>query len=83
MTETEDLIKAVEKLNANVERLVHKQSVLSSFFSGLLSGLGSVMGATVVVALLVWLLGRLQLVPVIGAWVASIVKVVQINLSIH
>lgn len=83
MEESENLVRVMESVNVNLGKLVRRQSLFHAFVSGLFSGLGSVMGATVVVAFLLWILGRLQLVPVFGAWVASVVKVVQQNLAIH
>lgn len=39
-----------------------------SFFRGIAAGLGGVIGATVVVAILVWILHLFGGVPVIGHW---------------
>lgn len=83
MEKQDALTKAVEEMNSHLRNLTKNQSFFHSFMSGLFSGLGSVIGATFVVALLLWVLGHLQLVPLIGAWLADIVKVVQQNLAIH
>ena len=83
MGESDDLVRVIETLNTNIGKLIRRQSFLYAFVGGLFSGLGSVLGATVVVAFLLWILGRLQPVPVFGAWVASVVKVVQQNLAVH
>jgi len=48
-----------------------------SFLSGVASGLGTVIGATVGIALLIYILGRLEVVPYIGHFVSEIVKIVQ------
>ena len=48
-----------------------------SFFLGIASGLGRAVGATVILALLVWLLGRLQVVPVLGVWIARLLETIQ------
>ena len=44
---------------------------------GLLGGLGAVLGATLGLALLIWILSRLEVLPYIGKFVAEIVKIVQ------
>ncbi|HEY68559.1 MAG TPA: hypothetical protein G4N97_09855 [Thermoflexia bacterium] len=49
-----------------------------SFLQGVASGLGRAVGATVILALLVWLLGRLQVVPVLGAWIARLLEAIQV-----
>ena len=41
----------------------HKQTLKMSFVKGLLGGLGGVIGATIVVALLIWVLSFFQNVP--------------------
>lgn len=45
------------------------QSYKNSFIKGVLSGLGGVVGATVLVALLVWVLSLFGEVPLIGRFV--------------
>ena len=44
---------------------------------GVLGGLGAVLGATLGLALLIWILSRLEVLPYIGKFVADIVKIVQ------
>lgn len=44
----------------------HNQAYKMSFLKGLVGGLGGVIGATIVVALLIWLLSVLDEVPLIG-----------------
>jgi len=44
---------------------------------GALGGLGAVLGATLGLALLIWILSRLEVVPYIGKFIADIVKIVQ------
>ena len=48
----------------------------SSFIKGLLGGLGGVIGATIVVALLIWLLSLFQNVPLIGRLVENVEQTV-------
>ncbi len=48
-----------------------------SFLQGIASGLGRAVGATVVLALLVWLLGQLEVVPVLGAWIVRLAETIQ------
>jgi len=81
------LSEEVRRLRELLEKLrlsQYVQAVLNvrrtawlSFLNGILGGLGGAIGATVVLALLVYLLTRLELVPHIGRFVAEIVKIVQ------
>lgn len=48
-----------------------------SFFSGILNGLGAAIGATLILALLIYVLSRLEVLPHIGQFVSEIVKIVQ------
>jgi len=49
-----------------------------NFLRGIAGGLGQTVGATVILALLVWLVGRLQVVPVLGVWIARILEEIQV-----
>jgi len=48
-----------------------------NFLGGVLRGVGGAVGATLVMAMLFYLLGQLQWVPVIGRWIAEILKIVE------
>lgn len=48
-----------------------------SLLQGIANGLGQAIGATVVVAALVWLLGKLEIVPVLGVWIARLLEAIQ------
>ena len=50
----------------------HNQTYKMSFIKGVLAGLGGVIGATVVVALLVWILSLLNFVPFLDSVQCSI-----------
>ncbi len=49
----------------------------AAFLKGVLSGVGGVIGATVVIALLIWLLSLFDNVPLIGNFVESIRHTIQ------
>lgn len=49
-----------------------RQAYKTSFFKGIFSGLGGVIGATIVVALLVWILSFFNNVPLVGRFVDKI-----------
>ncbi len=55
----------------------HNQAYKYSFFKGLASGFGGVIGATIVVAILLWLLSAFKQVPFVGPFVDSIKQTVQ------
>lgn len=66
------------RLQQYIQALLNTRRIaLMSFLSGIMSGLGAVIGATLVLSLLVYILGRLEVLPVIGDWVAQIVKIVR------
>jgi hypothetical protein len=71
------LAEEMKQLNANVATLNKNYSLTRSFARGMVSGLGSVIGATIVVALLAFILNSVQVVPVIGDWVAQIAEYVE------
>jgi hypothetical protein len=51
--------------------------ILMNFLAGLFRGLGLTLGATILVALVVYLLRHMVNLPLIGAYVAKIVRIVQ------
>jgi uncharacterized membrane protein YfcA len=53
------------------------QSYKNSFFKGILSGLGGVIGATIVVALLLWVLSFFKEVPLLNRVVPKVQNTLQ------
>jgi hypothetical protein len=54
-----------------------KKFLFYNFLSGVASGLGTVFGATIIFALVIWLLSKMQLVPVFGDWAVKILDYIQ------
>lgn len=80
----EDLVGLVKQLRSErylqmVDNL--KKYLLYHFLGGLASGLGGVVGASLVFALIVFTVSKLQVVPVIGNFVTEVIKVVEENLK--
>jgi len=72
--------KLLEKLRLQqyVQALLNVRRIAwVSFFMGILNGLGAAIGATLVLALLLYILSRLEVLPHIGRFVSEIVKIVQ------
>ena len=66
------------RLQQYIQALLNTRRIARmSFLSGMMSGLGAVIGATVVLSLLVYLLTRLEVLPIMGEWIARIVRIVQ------
>ncbi len=73
----EPLIKIVAsdkvvEIKASATRLM-----FNNFLSGLAWGFGTIVGATVVFALVIFLLSQLNTAPVIGYYVSSIIDYIQ------
>ncbi|MBU2981310.1 hypothetical protein KO498_05735 [Lentibacter algarum] len=78
---------AVERLTQEVERLnTHRFVTLHNslwrllgfnFMRGLFFGLGSVLGATLLVSMLVYWVGQIEFIPVIGEWAGQIVDQIE------
>lgn len=78
--EVHELRELLEKLRLQqyVQALLSPRHIMFiSFLSGIFSGLGAVLGATVVLAFLLYILGKLQVIPFIGHFVYEILKIVQ------
>jgi len=82
------LTQALTKLTQVVERVCGpryfemverpRRFLFYNFLGGVIRGLGGAIGATLMMALLFYLLSRLQWVPVIGRWIAEILKIVEV-----
>lgn len=77
-------IRLLRELLARLRLDQYVRALLSSrhiiwvgLLSGIANGLGAVIGATLVLALLVYLLSHLEVVPVIGRFISELVKAVQ------
>lgn len=57
-----------------------KKFVFLHFVAGMASGLGGAVGATVILALIFFVISKLQVVPVLGNFITEIIKVVEENL---
>ena len=80
--ELETLTKQVKKLqNTELLRVYKKPGkfLFFSFMKGIMVGLGSVLGATVVVALLIYLLSQISFVPIVGEFVGDIVDQLEVH----
>ncbi|MFA5947703.1 MAG: DUF5665 domain-containing protein [Candidatus Gracilibacteria bacterium] len=83
-----ELVKDLKTLTREVENLkdlefiqVFKHPwkfIWFSLLKGLMVGFGSVLGATVVVALFVYILSQISLVPVVGDFVKEVIDEIQV-----
>ena len=49
------------------------QAMLRGFLIGIASGLGAALGATLVLGLLVYILGHIDFIPVVGNYIKAVV----------
>lgn len=62
---------------ANENKL--KKIFLNNFLGGIAWGLGATVGLAVVLAVLTFILGKINLVPIVGTFVADVIKFVLQN----
>lgn len=80
-SEVNKLTKQVQKLqNTELLKVYQKTGkfLFLSFMKGIMVGLGSVIGATVVVAILIYLLSQISFVPIIGDFINDLVGQLEI-----
>jgi hypothetical protein len=81
-SEVHELRLLLEKLRLQqyIQALLNPRRIaFYSLISGIFSGLGAILGATVVLAFLVYVLSKLQVVPYIGHFVYEIIRIVEQN----
>jgi hypothetical protein len=66
-------LSETEKLTNVMERIYRRQTFQRIFFSGVVAGLGSAIGATLVFALVVFLLSKVNLIPIVGDWLGMVI----------
>lgn len=82
-----DLAKSLDGLTVQVGNLVYThansadnkpmKAAIISVIKGAAFGFGSILGATVIVALFIFILSKIQLVPVIGDFVKNLLEYMQ------
>jgi hypothetical protein len=72
VNDSKDLVEEIKKLNESLNKVYKRQTFYRAFFQGILVGLGSAIGATIIFALVIYLLGQINLIPVVGNWFAGI-----------
>lgn len=63
-----------ENLHVKVDQ---RKRLLNSFGSGILFGVGSAIGATFIFGLIIFLLGKLNTVPLVGEYIQNIIEYIQ------
>jgi len=84
--EVKELTKEITKLKRLefIQILKHPWRLMGlSLLKGVMVGFGSVLGATVLVALVVYILSQISLVPVVGDFVKDIIQEIQMTSSVQ
>ena len=63
----------MDRLTGTLEKIYKRYTYPRAFFSGILAGLGSAIGATVVFALVLFLLSKVNFIPIIGDWLGQVI----------
>ncbi len=84
------LLKKIEQFSQQMERLhlpeyiayLHnpKRILFINFLVGLARGIGVSIGATVVAGLIIYLLSKMVTLPIVGQFIAEIIKIVKVYL---
>ncbi|SPF79276.1 hypothetical protein ALP8811_03216 [Aliiroseovarius pelagivivens] len=84
----EQLSQEVRALRAEVERMNNHRFIrlhdslfklgMFQLYRGLAFGLGSVLGATILVSWVIYMLGSIDFIPVLGDWATQIIDEIQI-----
>lgn len=60
-----------------------KKFLFYNFLSGISRGIGFVLGTTIVLALILWALSHLIVVPVLGDWISNLINYIEQNKLIN
>lgn len=78
--EVKELTKEVKKLKNQdfMHVFSHPVKMMGySFMKGLMVGFGSVLGATIIVAVFIYILAQISLIPIVGEFVEGVIQEVQ------
>lgn len=85
----EQLAQEVRALRAEVARMNNHRFIrlhdslfklgLFQLYRGLAFGLGSVLGATILVSWVIYMLGSIDFIPVLGDWASQIIDEIQVT----
>lgn len=85
----EQLSAEVRALRAEVERMNNHRFIrlhdsllklgLFQLYRGLAFGLGSVLGATILVSWVIYMLGSIDFIPVLGDWATQIIDEIKVS----
>jgi len=78
----QDLQLQVETTNQLLQKLIKRRSLFHSFALGLLHSLGATVGLAVVLALIAFILSKIELVPLIGGWLSQIIDEALSNVKV-
>lgn len=79
-SEVSALRREIEKLNRHRMVRLHNsvpRVLVFNFARGLAFGLGTVVGASALLSLVVWSLGQIDFIPIIGDWASQIAREIE------
>lgn len=75
----EDLDNDIAELDTTLERTLKSHGIWPTFFRGIIGALGAAIGATLVIALIVFILQKLAGVPFVGDYISTLLNEIQQN----
>lgn len=77
----DSLDKNIQETNRLLETLIKRTNLWYRFVAGLMQALGATVGLAIILAILSYLLSRVQLVPIIGNWISDIANQALSNIN--
>lgn len=72
-----NLEESLSKLTELLKDFSSRRFIFRNFTAGIIRGVGFAIGATIIFALIGWILSKLQIVPILGDWAIRILEYIE------